>query len=188
MSQVSPPDVPSLIAGAVVRRLQAESDAQVFNLNKMGYASDLSSFEALPQPAESHILPKAGLTDGATTTEAVRQADADLVKHLAAESHVNRSIEGPAAFGSTSSPAFVYIDGNVTGTFHLLQAVLSHWEALPAERADGFRFKHISNDEVFGSLGATGRFSETNPLRGAQLQFGQQGRHRPPGECLAPHL
>ena len=72
---------------------------------------------------------------------------------------MDRSIEGPATYGSTSSPDCVYIDSNVTGTFHLLQAVRSHWEALPAERADGFRFHHISTDEVFGSLGETGRFS-----------------------------
>jgi dTDP-glucose 4,6-dehydratase len=141
------------IGGAVVRRLLAESDAQVFNLDKMGYASDLSSIEALPQAAERHTLLRVDLTDAAATAEAVSQADPDLVMHLAAESHVDRSIEGPAAF----------IDSNVTGTFHLLQAVRAHWEALPADRADGFRFHHISTDEVFGSLGPTGRFSETTP-------------------------
>ena len=103
------------------------------------------------------------LTDAEATATAIQKADPDLVLHLAAESHVDRSIEGPAAYGSTSSPDCVYIDSNVTGTFHLLQAVRSHWEALPAERADGFRFHHISTDEVFGSLGETGRFSETTP-------------------------
>lgn len=133
------------------------------NLDKLGYASDLSSVEALPQAAEGHTLLRVDLTDAAATAAAVRQADPDLVMHLAAESHVVRSIEGPAAYGSTSSPDCVYIDSNVTGTFHLLQAVRSHWEALPAECADGFRFHHISTDEVFGSLGPTGRFSETTP-------------------------
>jgi nucleoside-diphosphate-sugar epimerase len=91
------------------------------------------------------------------------QADPDLMLHVAAESHVDRSIEGPAAYGLTSSPNSVYIDSNVTGTFHLLQAVRAHWETLPAERQGGFRFHHISTDEVFGSLGPTGRFSETTP-------------------------
>jgi dTDP-glucose 4,6-dehydratase len=81
----------------------------------------------------------------------VQQADPDLVLHLAAESHVDRSIAGPEAF----------ISSNVTGTFQLLQAVRAHWEGLPQERRDPFRFHHISTDEVFGSLGATGRFSET---------------------------
>ena len=141
------------IGGAMVRRLLADSDAQVFNLDKMGYASDFTSIEALPQAAERHTLLRVDLTDAVATAEAVRQADPDLVLHLAAESHVDRSIDGPAAF----------IDSNVSGTFHLLQAVRAHWEVLPAARRDGFRFHHISTDEVFGSLGATGRFSETTP-------------------------
>ena len=83
----------------------------------------------------------------------MRQADPDLVSHLAAESHVDRSIEGTAAF----------IDCNVTGTFPLLQAVRVHWQKLPSERQAHFRLHHISTDEVFGSLSDTGRFSETNP-------------------------
>ena len=141
------------IGGAVVRRLLTESEALVFNLDKMGYASDLTSIGALPQAADRHTLLQVDLTDAAATAEAVRQADPDLVMHLAAESHVDRSIEGPAAF----------IDSNVSGTFHLLQAVRAHWEALPEARRSAFRFHHISTDEVFGSLGATGRFSETTP-------------------------
>lgn len=141
------------IGGAVVRRLLAESEALVFNLDKMGYASDLTSIEALAGAADRHQLLAVDLTDATATAEAVRRADPDLVMHLAAESHVDRSIEGPAAF----------IDSNVSGTFHLLQAVRAHWEALPSERREGFRFHHISTDEVFGSLGATGRFSETTP-------------------------
>jgi dTDP-glucose 4,6-dehydratase len=141
------------IGGAVVRRLLSESEALVFNLDKWGYASDLTSIEALPQAAARHQLLKVDLTDAEATAAAVRQADPDLVMHLAAESHVDRSIEGPAAF----------IDSNVSGTFQLLQAVRAHWEGLSAERKPGFRFHHISTDEVFGSLGATGRFSETTP-------------------------
>jgi dTDP-glucose 4,6-dehydratase len=168
MPNASPPDVPALLAGrrrilvtggagfiggAVVRRLLQESDALVFNLDKCGYASDLTSIEALPEAAERHTLLRVDLTDAEATAAAVQQADPDLVMHLAAESHVDRSIEGPAAF----------IDSNVSGTFQLLQAVRAHWQGLPAERQVGFRFHHISTDEVFGSLGATGRFSETTP-------------------------
>jgi len=141
------------IGGAVVRRLLHESDALVFNFDKCGYASDLTSIEALPEASERHTLLKVDLTDAEATAEAVRQADPDLVLHLAAESHVDRSIEGPGAF----------ITSNVYGTFQLLQALRSHWEALPAERQAAFRFHHISTDEVFGSLGETGRFSETTP-------------------------
>ena len=137
----------------MVRLLLSESEALVFNLDKCGYASDLTSIEALPQAAERHTLLRVDLTDAAATAEAERQADPDLVLHLAAESHVDRSIEGPGAF----------IESNVSGTFHLLQAVRAHWEGLSADRKAGFRFHHISTDEVFGSLGATGRFSETTP-------------------------
>jgi dTDP-glucose 4,6-dehydratase len=151
------------IGGAVVRRLLRESDALVFNLDKLGYASDLTSIEALVDAGESaaatpaaqqrHTLLRVDLTDASATAAAVRQADPDLVMHLAAESHVDRSIEGPAAF----------IDSNVSGTFQLLQAVRAHWDALPEPRRSAFRFHHISTDEVFGSLGPTGRFSETTP-------------------------
>ena len=138
----------------MVRRLLSESTATVFNLDKMGYASDLTGIERLGAgAAERHHLLRVDLADATATAEAVRAADPDLVLHLAAESHVDRSIDGPGAF----------IESNVTGTFHLLQAVRSHWEALSAERQSGFRLHHISTDEVFGSLGETGRFSETTP-------------------------
>ena len=93
------------------------------------------------------------LADAAATAEAVQEIDPDLVLVLAAESHVDRSIDVPSAF----------IESNVTGTFNLLQAVRSHWESHPTERQSGFRLHHISTDELFGSLGATGRLSETTP-------------------------
>jgi len=141
------------IVGAVVRRLLQESAALVFNLDKCGYSSDLTSIEALPQAAERHTLLRVDLTDAEATAAAVQQADPDLVMHLAAESHLDRAIEGPGAF----------IESNLSGTFHLLQVVRAHWEQLPTERQQRFRFHHISTDEVFGSLGPTGRFSETTP-------------------------
>ena len=146
------------IGGAVVRRLLRESTAMVFNLDKMGYASDLSSIEQVllelgSEGAERHHLIKVDLADAEATAAAVLEADADLVMHLAAESHVDRSIAGPG----------VFIESNVTGTFNLLQAVRGHYESLAGERKQAFRFHHISTDEVFGSLGATGSFSETTP-------------------------
>ena len=137
------------IGGAVVRRLLRDTTAAVFNLDKVGYASDLTSIGPNPR----HQLLKVDLADAAATAEAVRVADPDLVMHLAAESHVDRSIDGPGAF----------IESNVTGSFNLLQAVRTHWEALASERQERFRFHHISTDEVFGSLGPEGRFSETTP-------------------------
>ena len=142
------------IGGALVRRLLRDSSATVFNLDKLGYASDLTGIECLgPEAGQRHQLLRVDLTDADATAAAVRQADPDLVMHLAAESHVDRSIDGPAAF----------IESNVSGTFNLLQAVRAHWEQLSEERRAGFRFHHISTDEVFGSLGPTGRFSETTP-------------------------
>jgi len=146
------------IGGAVVRRLLEDSDATVFNLDKMGYASDLTSIEQLvgrlgSQAEPRHQLLKVDLCDSAAVQEAVDHADPDLVMHLAAESHVDRSISGPGAF----------VDSNVNGTFHLLQAVRKHYDALTEERRSHFRLHHISTDEVFGSLGAEGRFSETTP-------------------------
>ena len=146
------------IGGAVVRRLLSESDAIVFNLDKMGYASDLTSIEAVLSELPNggigrHHLQRVDLSDAAAVEAAVRAADPDLVMHLAAESHVDRSISGPG----------VFIESNVTGTYNLLQAVRAHYERLSGSRKDDFRLHHISTDEVFGSLGAEGRFSETTP-------------------------
>jgi dTDP-glucose 4,6-dehydratase len=135
------------IGSAVIRRLLAGSSAQVFNLDKLGYASDLTSIGPDPR----HQVLQVDLADAAATAAAVQRADPDLVMHLAAESHVDRSIDGPAAF----------IESNVSGTFHLLQAVRSHWQGLAEPRRSAFRFHHISTDEVFGSLGPQGCFSES---------------------------
>ena len=91
------------------------------------------------------------LADTQATEEAVRLAEPDLGLHLAAESHVDRSISGPGAF----------LSSNENGTFSLLKAVRTHWEQLPEERQQRFRLHHISTDEVLGSLGASRCFSET---------------------------
>ena len=137
------------IGGALVRRLLTATTATVFNLDKLGYASDLTSIGE----NRRHQLLQVDLTNAAATAAAVRQADPDLVFHLAAESHVDRSISGPGAF----------IESNVTGTFHLLQAVRAHWEALPQERQERFRFHHISSAEVLGSLGPRAGFQKPRP-------------------------
>ena len=99
------------------------------------------------------MLQRVDLADTKAVREAVKAADPDLVMHLAAESHVDRSIAGPG----------VFIDSNVTGTYNLMQVVRKHVEGLSGERQENFRLHHISTDEVFGSLGAEGRFSETTP-------------------------
>ena len=146
------------IGGAVVRRLLQESEAVVFNLDKMGYASELTSIDHVlntlgADHTERHQLLKVDLADAEAVAAAVAQADPDLVMHLAAESHVDRSISGPG----------VFIESNVTGTYNLLQAVRNHYDTLSDERRSQFRLHHISTDEVFGSLGTEGRFSETTP-------------------------
>ena len=146
------------IGGAVVRRLLRETEAIIFNLDKCGYASDLTSIDGVIHELGAsshgrHQLLKVDLANPDATDQAVREANPDLVLHLAAESHVDRSIDGPGAF----------LESNVLGTFNLLQSVRTHWEQLGGERRDRFRFHHISTDEVFGSLGATGRFSESTP-------------------------
>ncbi|WP_413404351.1 MULTISPECIES: dTDP-glucose 4,6-dehydratase [unclassified Synechococcus] len=146
------------IGGAVVRRLLRESRATVFNLDKMGYASDLTSIKEIMTKVDDnvhqrHVLQRVDLAKADSVNAAVKQADPDLVMHLAAESHVDRSISGPG----------VFIESNVTGTYNLLQAVRRHYESLSGERRETFRMLHISTDEVFGSLSAEGSFSETTP-------------------------
>lgn len=147
------------IGGAVVRWLLRNSSATIFNLDKVGYASDLTSIEQLLNDlSESsgdvmsarHQLLHVDLADAQQTADAVHVANPDLVLHLAAESHVDRSIDGPGQF----------VASNVNGTYNLLQAVRQHWDRLPGDRQSNFRFHHISTDEVFGSLGETGRFTE----------------------------
>ena len=126
------------IGGAVVRRLLTDSEALVFNLDKCGYASDLTSIEQVlaelgdrastPNGESRHQLLQVDLCDADATADAVRQADPDLVLHLAAKSHVDRSIKSPGAYGSTSSPDWVAITSNVSRSFgvppvHLRRAI-----------------------------------------------------------------
>ena len=154
------------IGGAVVRRLLGDSDATVFNLDKMGYASDLTSIqEVLAELGEAdgvrHRLQRVDLKDAQAVDAAVREADPDLVMHLAAESHVDRSISGPGEF----------ISSNVTGTYNLLQAVRKHYEDLSGARAEAFRLHHISTDEVFDPSALKGAFlRQPHTTQGALTQ------------------
>lgn len=146
------------IGGCVVRRLLQETEITVFNIDKMGYASDLNSInKVLEGLGKAHLtrhqLLKVDLKNQKEVQAAVHKADPDLVLHLAAESHVDRSITGPGQF----------LDSNVIGTYSLLQAVLCHYRQLSEERKAMFRMLHISTDEVFGTLGEKGRFSENTP-------------------------
>ena len=144
------------IGGAVVRRLLQQENLHIFNLDKLGYASDLFSInETLKgfcqdNRARYQFL-NVDLVDAEQTLEAVQHVKPHLVMHLAAESHVDRSIDAPNAF----------IESNIIGTYNLLQAVRSYFGALSTADASIFRFQHISTDEVFGSLGVDGYFSES---------------------------
>jgi len=138
------------IGSAVCRLFVGELNATVLNVDKLTYAANLSSLRAV-ESSSRYTFRQADICDRQTMVTLLRELDPDAVLHLAAESHVDRSIDGPADFIKT----------NVEGTCVLLEAALAHWQKLPATRAARFRFHHVSTDEVFGSLGATGRFTET---------------------------
>ena len=140
------------IGSALVRRLIADSDHQVLNYDKLTYAATLSSLDSVAQhPRYSFV--KADICDAEAVAHAFQGFDPDVVVHLAAESHVDRSIDGPGEF----------IQTNVVGTYTLLQGALRHFRGLSSERQERFRFHHVSTDEVFGSLGPEGYFTETTP-------------------------
>ena len=135
------------IGGAVVRKLLDFHNVIVFNLDKLSYSSDLCSIDqklkSLGSKSEGkYNFIKADLCDENTVKDTLKKADPDLILHLAAESHVDRSIENPK----------VFINSNILGTFNLLQISLDHFNNLSTTRKNKFRFHHISTDEVFGSL------------------------------------
>jgi dTDP-glucose 4,6-dehydratase len=140
------------IGSALVRRLIAHSDHRVLNFDKLTYAATLTSLASVADnPRYSFV--KADICDTGAVGDAFKSFDPDVVVHLAAESHVDRSIDAPGDFVQT----------NVVGTYTLLHEALRHWRQLPSTRQDRFRFHHVSTDEVFGSLGPTGYFTETTP-------------------------
>jgi dTDP-glucose 4,6-dehydratase len=140
------------IGSAVVRHAIRERDDHVLVVDKLTYAGNLDSLAPVSNDPRCTFV-RADVADGGKMRELFETFRPDVVMHLAAESHVDRSIDGPGAF----------IQTNVVGTFALLQEALRYWRALPAAKQDAFRFHHISTDEVFGSLGADGVFCETTP-------------------------
>ncbi|HWD58792.1 MAG TPA: dTDP-glucose 4,6-dehydratase [Stellaceae bacterium] len=137
------------IGSAVCRLAVAEKAASVLNVDKLTYAANLASL----RPIEDHPgyrFERADICDRAALAHLFAEYAPDAVLHLAAESHVDRSIDGPGEFIRT----------NIDGTYAMLEAALDYWRKLPAARAKAFRFHHISTDEVFGSLGARGKFTE----------------------------
>lgn len=140
------------IGSNFIHYVRAAQLAEVVNLDKLTYAGNLDNLVSLAQDP-GYAFVQADIGDGALVRELLARTQPDAIIHFAAESHVDRSIDGPAAF----------IDTNVLGTFRLLEAALDYWRQLPAARQRQFRFVQVSTDEVYGSLGATGLFSETTP-------------------------
>ncbi len=136
--------------GSAVVRLAITRGHSVINLDALTYAACLENVaDAAKSP--NYVFVQADIRDRAAVDAVFAEYQPDAVMHLAAESHVDRSIDGPGDF----------IETNITGTYNMLEAARAYWVA--QGRPEAFRFHHISTDEVFGSLGATGQFIETTP-------------------------
>lgn len=137
------------IGSAVCRMLVQDLGVKTVNIDCLTYAANLASLEAI-EKSPLYAFYQINICDRAAVTDILRLEQPDAIMHLAAESHVDRSITGPAAF----------IETNINGTYAMLEAARAYWSELPKGRKDAFRFLHVSTDEVFGSLGDEGFFSE----------------------------
>lgn len=140
------------IGSALVRHLVLDKGYDVLNIDKLTYAGTLTSLASVEGNNHYRFL-KVDICDGPAISEAFESFRPDRVMHLAAESHVDRSITGAKDF----------VETNVLGTFTMLEAARAHWQRLSGEAKDSFRFLHVSTDEVYGSLGDDGLFTETTP-------------------------
>ncbi|BBG30766.1 dTDP-glucose 4,6-dehydratase [Zymobacter palmae] len=141
------------IGSALIRYIIANTSDNVLNVDRLTYAGNLDSLAPVHDSGRYHFS-RTDICDTFAITALLEQFQPDAVMHLAAESHVDRSIEGPTAFVQT----------NVVGTCSMLEAVRGYWQKLPVERQKAFRFHHISTDEVYGDLADTlSSFSESTP-------------------------
>ena len=140
------------IGSNLVRHIIETTEHSVLNVDALTYAGNLHSLNDIKDNTR-YQFSQVDICDAKQVEKAFQAFQPDWVMHLAAESHVDRSIDGPGAF----------IQTNVIGTFNLLQSARSHYEALEGEAKAKFRFLHVSTDEVYGSLGETGLFKETTP-------------------------
>ena len=138
------------IGSNLVHHLMEQTDYRVVNVDKLTYSGNRESLADVEENPRYHFE-QTDICDPAAVHTLFETHQPDLVMHLAAESHVDRSIDGPADFLNT----------NIMGTFNLLEAARAYWQTLSSEKQGNFRFLHISTDEVFGSLGAEGLFTET---------------------------
>jgi dTDP-glucose 4,6-dehydratase len=142
------------IGSAVIRHIIAETDWHVVNLDKLTYAGNLESLTSVTHHPRYQFV-RMDICDRASVAALMETEQPDAIMHLAAESHVDRSIDAPGAF----------IETNLLGTYCLLESARGYCDHLSAERQASFRFHHISTDEVFGSLGPTGAFVPESPYR-----------------------
>ena len=140
------------IGSALCRHLVARTSASVVNLDKLTYAANLASLRDVADSPRYHFH-QVDVCDANKVSAALKRHLPDAIIHLAAESHVDRSITGPAEFIKT----------NIMGTYVVLEAARAHWETLAGLQRDRFRVLHVSTDEVFGSLGQVGAFTESSP-------------------------
>ena len=140
------------IGGEFVRQWISEENTPVINLDKLTYAGNLNSLDSVRNDPR-HIFVEGDIGDSECVQSLLAKHRPSAVINFAAESHVDRSIDGPAAF----------VETNVLGTFRLLEESRSYWQSLPESEKESFRFLHVSTDEVYGSLGAEGKFTETTP-------------------------
>ena len=140
------------IGGAFVRQWLAQETSSVINLDKLTYAGNLDSLQAVRNDSR-HIFINGDIGDSECVRQLLHEHRPMGVVNFAAESHVDRSIDGPA----------VFVETNVLGTFRLLEEVRTYWKGLPSNEQQDFRFVHVSTDEVYGSLGDEGKFLETTP-------------------------
>ncbi|RYG99357.1 MAG: dTDP-glucose 4,6-dehydratase [Alphaproteobacteria bacterium] len=138
--------------GSALARMAVALNHDVMVIDKLTYAGNRASLRDI-EGSKRFTFRHADICDDEAVSSALNDFQPDAVFHLAAESHVDRSITGAGAF----------IETNIVGTFRLLQAVRGHWEKLPIDRRNAFRFLHVSTDEVYGSLGADGLFNEDTP-------------------------
>jgi len=137
------------IGSAVVRQMINETNYKVVNVDKLTYAGNLQSLVSVSDNPR-YKFEQIDICDAVEVSRVFQEHRPDAIMHLAAESHVDRSITGPADF----------IQTNIVGTYTLLEAARAHWNSLEGERKANFRFHHISTDEVYGSLGDAGFFTE----------------------------
>ena len=137
------------IGSAVIRQYINDTKHEVVNLDALTYAGNLESLTEVSDNTRYHFE-HANICDKETLKRIFKQFEPDAVMHLAAESHVDRSIDGPAEF----------IETNIVGTYNLLDVAKTYWEGLEENKKSSFRFHHVSTDEVYGDLGETGLFTE----------------------------